>query len=202
MKFTGTTPAHWNVATVLFRKKEKGKGWWNPGARWSWSYPEYKREAESLPVMTSKSYLCNLKIDASPPRLASLDPQASFGHASQNEDERGARWCRCSMLSTWWERRGVKYSKKWASNGTKTLKISWLAAHPSDRRQKRGGPFKPFFQPSFSTPTPFHSSWVLPVAVILTLEMLNLLLGPGAKLAMKKKKIFLMSFCLVAISYI
>ena len=83
--------------------------------------------------------------------------------------ERGRGMPVLFVPSTWWERKGIKYSQRWASNGPKTIKVSWLGAHSFRQMKKRGDHSSLFCSLATGPPLTFHSPWDLPVAVILTL---------------------------------
>ena len=65
MGFTRTTPTHWNMTTVLFRKKRRAGDDEILVPEWLRRHSEHKRAVELLSVVRGKSYLWNWKIHAS-----------------------------------------------------------------------------------------------------------------------------------------
>ena len=158
-------------------------------------------------------------------QLASWDPLASFGPASWNEDKREAWWSlrfMCSPLV--WEKR-AQCSQRWALNEPEVIKTAGKVFIPSGKRKKKqggrgrhiGSLFHSWapgpalaFHPSQDQPSPFTPARTSPrlslqlrslsVAVTLTLQMLNLMLGLWAKHAMIKKNFFQWLSALVVIS--
>lgn len=120
MGFTRTTPTHWSMATVLFRKKKEGQG------MRSWCLGDYgdtqstEEQLNCSVLWELKSYLWNLKIHASTGGLPHWIPGLLLAlPAGTKTRERPGNACAFCALHLMGEKRHQIFPKvgfEWAKN--------------------------------------------------------------------------------------
>lgn len=121
MGFTRTTPSHWSMATVLFRKKRRA-------GDDEILVPGDYGDTQSTEEQLNCSVLWEVKVTCGIWKYMQAQEACLIGSPGffwpfqlKWRQERGRGMPVLFVPSAWWERKGIKYSQRWASNGPKTI---------------------------------------------------------------------------------